>query len=242
MAIKAGTAAITNRVPQENIEPGSYPARIVSVVDMGVQLRDAFEGKAKAPARFLRVTYELTDVFMLDEDGNELEDKPRWIAEEFALLPMTSELAVSTKRSKVIDPDDVHDGDWSQYLGTGVMVSIINKPDKKIKGKFWDNISGVAPMRRKDLEKLPELKNPAFFFDLDEPDPAIWKKLPKWIQDKIVKNINFQGSPLQELVGDAPAPQRKERNEPKDDDAGDDGNADGADDNGADAVNEDAPW
>lgn len=207
MSLKAAaTGGNFNKVAQPNIEPGSYPARVVSVVDLGVQPQSPYKGETKPPCQMIRVTYELTDVFMLDEDGEEILDKPRWIAEDFKLLAMDADLAVSTKRYKTIDPDNQYDGDWSQVLGTGVMVNIVNNAGKGANaGKLYDNIAGTSIMRKRDLDKLPELKNDPFFFDLTDPDADIWKKIPKWLQEKVQGNINYEGSPLQALVGDAPA-------------------------------------
>lgn len=192
-----------NRVEQPNIDPGSYPARVVSVIDLGVQPQKAFKGEAKPPAQMIRVTYELTDVFMLDEDGNEVEDKPRWISEDFKLYGLGADLAVSTKRYKTIDTTGQHDGDWSKLLGAGVMVAIVNNEGKN--GKTYDNIGGTSIMRARDLDKLPELKNDPYFFDLSEPSPEYWKKIPQWLQDKIKANINFEGSLLQQMLSGVPA-------------------------------------
>lgn len=240
MGLKANNQPVGgNRVAQPNIEPGSYPARVVSVVDLGVQPQRPYKGQVKPPAQMIRVTYELTDVFMLDEDGNEIEDKPRWISEDFKLLGLGADLAVSTKRYNTIDPKNEHDGDWSKVLTNGVMVAIVNNPGKD--GKVYDNISGTSVMRQRDLDKLAELKNEPFFFDLTEPSIDIWKKLPQWLQDKIKENINYEGSLLQEMVDGAPAaqPEKKEkvknapnraavRNNPDDvADAGDDVKDDG---------------
>ena len=235
-----------NRVKQPNIEPGSYPARVVSVIDLGVQPQTAYKGEAKPPAQMIRVTYELTDVFMLDEKGNEVEDKPRWISEDFKLYNLKADLAVSTKRYKTIDPDNEKDGDWSQVLGNGVMVGIVNNESK---GNVYDNVSGTSVMRKKDLDKLEALKNEPYFFDLTDPDPEVWKRIPQWLQEKIQANINYEGSKLQELVNGMPNQEgaKKHRNagvavgDNDDADRVADGDRDDAGD-GVDDVNEDAPW
>lgn len=204
MAFKAKPNANFNKFPpQENIEPGSYPARVVNIVDLGVQPQKPFKGQAKPPCQMIRVTYELTDVFMKDENGDDIEDKPRWIAEEFKLMPLDVALAVSTKRYLAIDPQNEHDGDWSKLLNAGCMVGIVNNASKT-NDRIYDNVSTVAVMRKRDLEKLPELQNPPFFFYLEDPDIEVFKKMPQWIQDKITSNLDFEGSKLQELIEGAP--------------------------------------
>lgn len=68
----------SDRVAQEVLEPGVYPARLVQLIDLGVQPQRPFQGKDKPPAQEIMITYEFTDEFLKDEDGNEIEDKPRW--------------------------------------------------------------------------------------------------------------------------------------------------------------------
>lgn len=201
-----------NKVVQENIEPGSYPARVVNIIDLGVQPQKPFKGQPKPPCQMIRVTYELTDVFMKDENGEELEDKPRWISEEFKLLPLDVPLAVSTKRYLAIDTANEHDGDWSMLLGMGCMVGIVNNPSKT-DDRVYDNVGTVAVMRKRDLDKLPELKNPSFFFYLEDPDMEVYEKLPAWLKDKITGSLDFEGSKLKELLEGAPKQSEKSKKE-----------------------------
>lgn len=233
MGLKAAaTGGMANRVPQENIEPGSYPARVVSVIDLGVQPQQPYMGEPKPPAQEIRVTYELVDAFMKDEDGNDVEDKPRWISEDFKLLPLDRDLAVSTKRYKTIDPDNEHDGDWSQMLSKGVMVTVVNKKSKN--GKTYDNVGGTTAMRKRDLDKLVELQNQAYFFDLLEPDAEIWKRIPKWLQDKIKGNINYEGSPLDAMLEGVAAPKQEAKGKAPAEAK--------ADPEAADEQDDDTPW
>ena len=60
---------------------------------------------------------------------------------------------------------------------------------------------------------LAPLVNTPFFFDLGEPDLAVWKKLFKGNQyahqDRIMASPSFQGSKLQKLLG-IEAPEHEE--------------------------------
>ena len=210
MSLRAPTTN-QNRTPQENLEPGTYPARIVRVLDLGLHPQQQFPGdpKQKPPAYMINVTYELVDVFMQDEDGEDIEDKPRWISEEFPLHSLSSDLARSTKRYKAIDPDGKYEGDWAQLLGSPCMVTTAQSVSKK-NGQTYDNVSNVTQARARDAAKMPELKNPALFLDLGNPDLEIFGKLPKWQQDKIKSNLEFAGSPLERLLaGETKAPPKK---------------------------------
>lgn len=185
------------------LEPGTYPARLVQVIDLGLQAQRPFQGQEKAPAQEITFTYELADEFMKDEDGEELKDKPRWISETMAFHPLTADLAKSTKRYKVFDPTGAADGDLEKLLGVPVMVTVINNPSKKDPKVIYDNIASVAGMREKDAAKLPDLVNKPRIFNLDEPDMGIFLGLPKFVQEKIKANLNYKGSKLEALLGNA---------------------------------------
>jgi len=229
--IGGGNNSNSNRVEQPIIDAGVYPARIVQILDMGLQAQRPYQGKEKPPANEISITYELVDSFMVDEDGNELEDKPRWVSETLPLHSITQEKAKSTQRYNAADPDNKFGGDFSQLLDVPVNVSIVHN---QVGDKTYVNVAGIASMRPKDALKCPELVNPPKLLDLDAPDVVVFNSLPQWIQDKIKKNLNYNGSKLQAVLeGKAeakkPAP-KKEAPKPEPEDVPEEG-----DDN-------DAPW
>lgn len=182
---------------QDPIDVGNYPARLVQVIDLGLQPQRPYQGQEKPPAHMLFTTYELTDEFMKDEDGKDIEDKPRWLSEDFPLHSLKSDRARSTQRYNVLDPDCANGGDWGELLTTPCMVTVTQSEGKgKNAGKVYNNIGGTSPMRAKDAERTPELVNPPKVFDLDQPDIEIFKSLPEWLQDKIKGNLEYKGSPL----------------------------------------------
>jgi hypothetical protein len=199
MTLKSSNAPSGSK-PQEPIEPGSYPARLVQIIDLGLQPQ-MFEKEEKPPKNEIMTTYELADEFMKDEEGNDIEDKPRWVSETFTLNSLNSDRAKSTARYYALDPDSKYDGDWSKLLETPATVTIVNKAGSgKNKGKVYNNIATVSAMRPKDAVRLPELKNPAKFFDLDAPDVDLFLSLPDFIQKKIREGLEFNGSKLDELL------------------------------------------
>lgn len=213
MALNAAKIKGNNpdRVEQDVIEAGVYPARIVQVIDLGLQAQRAFQGKDKPPANEIMITYELVDVFMKDKEGNELEDKPRWISETLPLYNINQDKANSTKRYLAVDPNNVNNGDFSKIVDAPVNVTLVHNPNAKEPAKPYVNVAGIAAMRPKDVAKCPELKNPPKVFDLDNPDMEIFGSLPEWVQEKIKNNLNFNGSKLQAaLGGGAPAKAAKE--------------------------------
>lgn len=187
---------------QPNLTPGTYPGRVVQVIALGLQPQRPFKGQDKPPAYELSITYELVDEFMKDEEGNDMEGKPRWVSESFPLRNLQAENAKSTARYNVFDPDGTKfGGDISKIINQPCNVTIINN---KNGDKVYDNVANVSAMRARDAEKCPELKNPPVVFDIENPDAEVFKKFPKWLQEKIVGNLEFQGSKLQAIVQNLP--------------------------------------
>jgi hypothetical protein len=183
-----------------------------------MQPQRAFEGKEKPPHQSMMTTYEFVDEFCKDEEGNDMEDKPRWLSEDFALYNLDSDLAKSTKRYYALDPECEKDGDWAGLVGTPCIISVTQTERK---GRVFNNIGGISTMRSKQAENCPELVNPPKVFLIDEPDLEVFKSLPQWIQDKITKdNLEFKGSALDialngEAKAEEPTPEEpKDVNEP----------------------------
>ena len=186
--------------PQEPIDPGSYPGRLVQVIGLGLQPQ-SYEGEEKKPQLEISVTYELLDEFTKDEEGNDNEEKPRWQSETFALHNLAADKAKSTQRYYALDPDEKHEGDWSKLLGTPCVVTIVNKAGSgKNKGKIYNNVGGLASMRPKEAAKAKALVNPTKYFDPSEPDIEVFMSLPDWLQKKIKKGLEYGGSDLENLV------------------------------------------
>ncbi len=190
-----------NRVEQAVIEADVYRARLVQLIDLGLQAQRAYQGKDKPPAQEIMLTYELVDEFMKDEEGNDVEDKPRWVSETLPFYGLFADKAKSTQRYNVFDPKGDWDGDFTQALGMAINLTIVNNS----KGdKVYTNVGNVAAMSEKKVAVCPELCNPITAFDLDDPDMVVFEKLPEWIQKKILDNLNFKGSVLEgKINGDA---------------------------------------
>lgn len=195
-------------VAQPIIEVGTYPARLVRVIDLGLQARQPYKGQEKPPAHMVDLTYEMLDVFMVGADGEEDEAKPRWLSESITIHHPSADLAISTKRAKALDPDDDHDFDLSAMVGAPCMITIVHKESK---GKTYANIGNVTPMRAKDAAKAPELKNKPVVFDLDAPDMEVFNNFPDWIKEKITSNLEYTGSKLERELG----PKHHDEEEPE---------------------------
>jgi hypothetical protein len=190
--------------PAEALAPGSYPARLVQVVDMGVQDSRPFKNQPKPPRQRLYCTYELSHEFMKDENGNPDPTRPRWLSEDMAFFNLDMSTAKSTERYHALDPTGSAGGDWTKLLGTACQVTLTKEPKKGKEGQFTNYISHVGGAMNVPGYTQPALVNPSLSFDLSAPDMEAWQKLPKWLQDKIKKNHNYNNSPLQTALGEAP--------------------------------------
>lgn len=185
----------TNSGPkQPNIEPGAYPARLVQLIDFGLQPQRPFQGQEKSPAYEIGLTYELLDEFMLDEDGNEIEDKPRWISETLSVFGLNSERAKSTQRYLALDPEMEYDGDFLALIGTPCMVTIVN--NKGSNDKVYDNVANVSGMRAKEARNAAPLVNSPRIVNLDSEDTETFLSMPDWIQDKIKESLEWESTKL----------------------------------------------
>lgn len=187
-------------VKQPSLDAGVYPARLVQVIDLGLQAQRPFKGEEKAPVQEIMFTYELVDAFMVDEAGKDIEDKPRWISETLPFYGLYADKAKSTKRIQAFDPDGVHEGNVGQMVGTPVNVTIVHGENKKDPDRPYENVANAAAMRPRDAAKCPELQNPTKVFDLDAPDLGVFNKLPEWLRQKIQGNLRFKGSKLERLL------------------------------------------
>ena len=214
----------------EPLDPGAYPARLVQVILLGTQPQRPYQGQEKPPAIEIMLTYEFLDEFLKDEDGNDIEDKPRWLSEIIPLHNLAADKAKSTKRYYALDPNDEHDGDWGELVGKPCIVNVINREGKgKNAGRIYENISDVSSMRPKEAAKAPELVNPSKVFDFYSPSMEVYKALPEWIQNKMKEALDYEGSDLEvavEALGDdseeKPTPKKKPVKAPPVDDNSED--------------------
>lgn len=205
MSLNAKKVPIGGGKKQPPLDVGTYPARVVRIIDLGLQNQRPYKGKDKPPAHEIMITYELLDAFMLDDDGKEIEDKPRWISETFPLHNLSADLAKSTKRYMTLDPNMDFDGDFTKLLGVACNVTVVHGLGKGPNaGKVYENIGSVTGMREKDAKRAPELVNEGAVFSLDEPNLEVFNKFPEWLQKKIKTNLEFGGSLLEEMVGADP--------------------------------------
>lgn len=195
MALNASKIKGTSNGPKAPLlDEGAYPARLVAVIDLGLQPQ-SYAGESKTPKNELQTIYELTDEFMPGADGEPDETKPRWMWESFALYNLNQDKAKSSARYYALDPNEEYNGDWAKLLGAPVIVAIV-----KDKSGQYNNVGATSTMRSKEANKLPELVNDPILFDMDAPDLEVFLSLPQRLQDKIKESLSFGGSKIEALL------------------------------------------
>jgi len=207
MALNARKVKNTSGPKAPLLDEGAYPARLVQVIDLGLQPQE-YKGETKPPKNEMWHTYELSDEFMPGEDGEPDETKPRWLSERLPLNSLGSDLAKSTKRYYALDPKEEHDGDWTALLGSPAILAVT------VNGEY-NNIGGTSTMRPKEAAKCPELVNDTKVFSMDDPDVEVFLSLPDFLQKIIKDGLEFEGSKLDGLLakhkgGDKPVSKTKE--------------------------------
>lgn len=184
------------------MDAGMYPARLLAVVDCGLQEQRPFRGQQKEPAYEILLTYEICNEFLEDEDGNPDQEKPRIISEIMPAYSLEADRAKSTQRYKALDPDISESGDWTALIGRPCMVNVtVSKPSQKT-GRQYNNISAVAPPMKGF--QFPDMVLDPIVFDMDNPEADEFLKMPNWIQDKCKRNLEFAGSKLEAILNDVP--------------------------------------
>lgn len=179
------------------MDVGTYPARIAGVSIVGLHTQ-SYNGEVKDPKQSIAITYEFLDEFLKDEEGNDIEDKPRWLTESMPFHNLDAERAKSTQRYMAVDPDQNHGGDWSKLIGLPIMVSVVqNKGKGQHQGKVFNNIDSIAPMRAKEASKAAELVNEPFLFDFYNPDSDVWGRIPNIIRSFCRKAVDFKGTAME---------------------------------------------
>jgi len=159
------------------LAPDNYPARVVQIIDLGVQNQRPYKGVEKPPINEIMVTYELTSEFMLDDEGNEDKERPRWVSERMAFHNLRADKAKSTKRYMALDPKGECEGDFTQLVGRPCLVAIVNNEKD---GRVYNNVGAVSPpVKGMDI---PGLVNEGKVFDLDSATAEDFAALPEWIQ------------------------------------------------------------
>lgn len=165
------------------IEAGTYPARCVGVVDLGIQ-HNSFNGKDQEK---VLIMFELPTE-RITVDGM---DRPRWLSARYTMS--LHEKAALRKtldawRGKPFTQEELCGFNLADIINAPCMLTVINVERN---GSTYANISAVSKLM-KGME-APELENEAIIFDMDaENAEETKKKLPNWVQEVIEQSVSWK--------------------------------------------------
>lgn len=166
---------------------GNQPARIIHVVDLGIQKRE-WNGETKEPARQLFLNFELVnDEFEMDGEKMRHRISPR------PYNVFNDQKAALTKLLKGIDPNDELKGDLSKLANMPVFIQVIhNKKIKDGKEVVYANCGQISLPLEGYVVK--ELSQKPVVFSFDNPTVEDYKALPRFLQEKLKNAVNYAGS------------------------------------------------
>lgn len=181
---------------------------------------------------YMKETNEAGEIVMVQDPdgepgemiGKDLLDKPRWFDFEFTYNPdgFMGDRAHIYKFISAIDgfevkPDPANNiaghpaKKLNEMLGEPLNVTLVSytKKSGKNAGQLANKISGFTSMKTKEKREARALVNPTIFFDLGNPDIEVFGKLPGGdhefaIKNRILNNLEFNGSKLQLALGQTP--------------------------------------
>lgn len=159
------------------MEEGVYPARIVQVVDLGLQQIEYNKELKEAPR--VIYTFEFPDEFVVI-DGEEL---PRRLSKEYT-FPNTEYGWKQANLRELISAAGKVDV-LTKHLNKPVMVTVGTYESKK--GGTRNKVVSVSGVP-KGL-KVGNLVNPQIAFEMGDPIP---EELPDWIKNKIRDSFDFK--------------------------------------------------
>lgn len=174
----------SNSQKREIIPSGSYPARCISMIDIGT-IATEWQGEKKSRT-LIRLKFELptlTKVFNPDKGEQPYVIERQFtksLHEKSALLPF-----LNNWRGKALTADDCQAFDLSKLLGAECMLSIVHN---SVGDKTYANIGGISTLP-KGLE-CPAQFNHSFIWDYNDNfnADAITSDndlVPSWLQETI---------------------------------------------------------
>lgn len=176
----------------ENPPPGSYIARCISLVDLGTQHHQGYQGREGYTSRDVRIGFELPLKLMKGEFDDRMKGRPFGVSIICAMvLSANSRLKklLSGWRGRAMTRDEIATFNPKSLLGKACRLQLVQNGD-------YVNIDSIAPLSELEngqKETCPKQVNPSVFFSLEpnEFDSKVFSALGKKTQDKISQSPEF---------------------------------------------------
>lgn len=181
----------------------TYFARVVQIVDLGLQDGGEYQGSPKPDAEKILFTFEFPDV--RNEEG-----KPAWLSVNLALPQRWEDggfkgMHVKSNLLKYLDvlyPEGLYRGgknpnyvtfghgfDWSRILGRPAQLTITTREtDGKVKA--YIKTSSMSKVPKKFVDSVGELENEPMVVDVTTATAEQWSKLFPWVRNVISESLD----------------------------------------------------
>lgn len=166
------------------LEAGAYPAIADMVVDLGIQASPNSQYPAK---RTVLLRFQIpSERVEITKDG-ETKDLPAVISRTLGLSlneKSTLRQLLQSWRGRAFTPEELKKFDLVNVLGKPAFINVTHST----KGdRTYANLTSIMPLPKG--MPAPTLEGEALWYSIDEPDPAVFDKLPAWVQDKIANRV-----------------------------------------------------
>jgi hypothetical protein len=166
------------------LEAGAYAAVCDMIVDLGVQ---PSPGGQFAPKRTLMVRFQIPSERVEITKNGETKSLPAVISRTLGLSlneKATLRQLLQSWRGRAFTPEELKRFDLANVLGKPAFINVTHS----VKGdKTYANLTSIMPLPKG--MPAPTLEGDALIYSTDAPDPAVFDKLPEWVQDKIANRI-----------------------------------------------------
>ena len=166
------------------LEAGAYAAVCDMIVDLGVQ---PSPGGQFAPKRTLMVRFQIPSERVEITKNGETKSLPAVISRTLGLSlneKATLRQLLQSWRGKAFTSEELKRFDLANVLGKPAFINVTHS----VKGeKTYANLTSIMPLPKG--MPAPTLEGEALIYSTDAPDPAVFDKLPEWVQDKIANRI-----------------------------------------------------
>jgi len=204
MGLKLDFSNDSNGKRAEYVLPkaGARPARLMTIIDIGVQKQDPYQGKAKKPAQQVILGFDLVDD--LDGDGKPVSITTGWYPLNVSVDWKTKHLHEKSKLFSIVKALDVtgkkFKGDLNNLVGLPCIVNVkLVERTKDGETTTYANMDGCGPVP--DIEGFTVGKSPndPFVFDFDNPSPEAWISLQDRLKVKVRESINYADSSVRPI-------------------------------------------
>lgn len=173
-----------NFEPRKPIEAGAHAAVCDMIVDLGVQ---PSPGGQFAPKRTVVLRFQIPSIRVEITQDGATKDLPAVISRTVGLSlneKSTLYALLTAWRGRSFTPEELKSFDLGKVAGVPAFINVTHATKGE---RTYANLTSIMPIPKG--MPAPKLEGEALVYSTDAPDPAVFDKLPTWMQDKIAARV-----------------------------------------------------